>query len=296
MKKPKILVILGPTATGKSDLAVKLAKDFNGEIISADCRQTYQGLDLGSGKITKKEMGGIPHYLLDVISPKKVFSVIDFQKKAYLAIEHILQKNKLPIVVGGTAFYIQSIVEGLILPEVKPDQVLRKKLALLKTEELVRKLTELDPQRAQEIDLKNRVRLIRAIEISSQIGKIPRIRKVPKFNCLQIGLNLPKKELAQKIELRLKKRMKKGMLAEAKKLHAKGLSWKKMESFGLEYKFMAQFLQKKITKIEMLAKIQISSEQLAKRQMTWFKKDKKIKWFGVKKYSEIQKIVKSFLK
>lgn len=296
MKKPKILVILGPTATGKSDLAVKLAKDFNGEIVSADCRQTYQGLNLGSGKITKKEMQGIPHYLLDVISPQKIFSVLDFQKKAYLAIEQIFQKNKLPIVVGGTAFYLQSIIEGLILPEVKPNLALRKELSLLKTEELEKKLIQLDSERAQKIDLKNRVRLIRAIEISSQIGKIPQIQKKPKFDCLQIGLTLPKQKLAQKIEQRLKNRMKKGMLAEAQKLHSKGLSWKRMESFGLEYKFMAQFLQKKITKIEMLTKIQIGSEQLAKRQMTWFKKDKKIKWFKVQKYSEIKKTVKDFLK
>jgi tRNA dimethylallyltransferase len=163
---PKILVILGQTAVGKSNLAVRLAKKFNGEIISADSRQVYKGLDIGTGKITKKEMGDVPHFLLDVVSPKRKFSVSQYKKLADKAIKHILGKHKTPIIVGGTGFYIQAIVDNLVLPEVKPDLKLRKKLEKKSTEELVKILKKLDSERAREIDTKNPRRLIRAIEIA----------------------------------------------------------------------------------------------------------------------------------
>lgn len=278
--RDQILVILGPTATGKSNLAVKLAKKFNGEIISADSRQVYKGLDIGTGKITKKEMLGIPHYLLDVVSAKKVFSVSEFQKLANRKIEEILSKRKLPILVGGTGFYIQSIVDGIILPEVPPNKKLRNKLQKKSLDELVSLLREIDPSRLKDIDQHNPVRLIRAIEIAKKIGSVPKLKKQKsKYNFIQIGLTLPSENIKEKIHTRLLARIKKGMIMEAQNLHKNGLSWKRMRELGLEYRYMADFLEGKITKKELIENLDSEIYRYSKRQMTWFKRDKNIKWF-----------------
>jgi tRNA dimethylallyltransferase len=295
---PKILIILGPTATGKSDLSVELAQKFNGEVVSADSRQVYTGLDLGSGKITKEEMFGIPHHLLDVVDPKsEIFSVADFQKLAYREIEGILSRGKLPIVAGGTAFYIQSIVDGIVLPEIKADVKLRKELEILPLEKLQAELKKIDPERYSNIDINNPVRLIRAIEIARQMGSVPELKSEPKYECLQIGLKLSVEELNINIARRLESRVELGMLEEAENLHASGLSWERMEALGLEYRFMAQHLQNKISMKEMLEQIQTKSHQFAKRQMTWFKKDERISWFEPKQNeSQIEILVENFIK
>lgn len=278
--KTKILVVLGPTATGKSDLAVRLAKKLNGEIISADSRQVYKGLDIGTGKITKREMKGVPHHLLDVADPKRKFSVVEYVKLAKKAIEEISTRNKLPIIVGGTGFYIEALVDGIIFPDTPPDLELREKLGKKSAEELLAILKKLDPRRAKTVDQKNSRRLIRAIEIAKALGKVPKLKKTtslytPSF----IGLNLPKEELQSKIGARLKKRLK-GMIEEAKRLHKKGLSWKRMDELGLEYRYLALYLQKKITKEEMVEILEKEIWHYAQRQMTWFKRDGRIKWFG----------------
>ncbi|MBM2817415.1 MAG: tRNA dimethylallyltransferase [Parcubacteria group bacterium] len=277
----KIIVILGPTASGKSALAVKLAKKINGEIVSADSRQVYKGLNIGTGKITKKEMGGIPHHCLDVVSPKKIFTVVDFKKCTEKAIEKIFAKNKIPIIVGGTGLYIQAIVDNIILPEVKPNWKLRKELEKKTTEEMFKMLKKLDPERARNIDAKNSRRLIRAIEIAKALGKIPNLAvKPPSWEFLQIGLKLPDEILKKNIEKRINKMLKSGLVAETKKLRKSGLSWKRLYELGFEYKYPALFLQNKISKDEMLAKMLIENWQYAKRQMTWFKRDKRIRWIN----------------
>jgi len=275
----KIIVILGPTASGKTDLSIKLAKKYNGEVISADSRQVYKGLDIGSGKITKKEMQGIPHYLLDVANPKRKFTVAQYQKLAIKAIKNIQKKNKLPILVGGTGFYIQSIIDGIVIPEVKPNWELRKELEKKSNEELYKMLLEKDPERAKTIDKQNPRRLIRALEIILVTKKpIPFLKSKNNFEVLQIGIKKTPEELKKPIKKRLKKRLKNNaIINEVKKLH-KILSWKRLEEFGLEYRFVAQYLQNKISYQEMIDKIQIESEHYAKRQMTWFKRDKKINW------------------
>lgn len=293
--KPKIVVILGPTATGKSDLAVNLALKFNGEIVSADSRQVYRGLDLGSGKITQTEMLGIKHHLLDVVNPMDDFSVADFQKLADKAINKILAQGKLPIVVGGTGFYIEAITEGLILPEVKPNQKLRAELNNLSTDELMEKLTKLDTISAENVDQNNRPRIIRAIEIISTLGYRPEIKSRPKYQSLKIGLELEREQLAEKIAARLNKRLEQGMVQEVKNLNQNGVTWERLESFGLEYKFIAQFLQDKITQSQMRELIQKKSEQFAKRQMTWFQRDDEIKWFKPTDQKIIEDEVRSFL-
>jgi len=297
MKKtrPKLIVILGPTASGKSNIAVKLAKRFNGEIVSADSRQVYRGMDIGTGKITKKEMRGIPHYLLDVASPKRTFSVAQYKKLAEKAIKKILRKKKIPILCGGTGFYIQAVVDDISFPPVKPDWQLRKKLEKKSTKELFEILKKLDPNRAKKIDKNNPRRLIRAIEIVKKTKKpVPEIKKNPKYDILMIGIKKEKEELKKLIGKRLKKRLKQGMIKEVENLKKSGISWKKLESFGLEYKWIAKYLQKQISKSEMIEKLKKYIEDYARRQMVWFKKDKRIVW--VKNYKEAEKLVKNFLK
>src|SRR3989338_855212 len=282
----KIIVILGPTASGKSALAVKMAKKFNGEIISADSRQVYKGLDIGSGKITKKEMGGIPHHCISIVSPKKIFTVVDFKKCADKAIEEIFAKNKTPIIVGGTGLYIQSVVDNIVLPEVKPNWKLRKELEKKTMEEMFKMLKKLDPERAKNIDAKNPRRLIRAIEIAKALGKIPNLAvKPPSWEFLQIGLKLPDEILKKNIKKRIKKMLKDGLVAETKKLKSSGLPWKRIYELGFEHKYPALFLQNKISKDEMLAKMLIENRQYAKIQMTWFKRDKRIKWINFPTFS-----------
>lgn len=281
--KPTILVILGPTSSGKSDLAVTLAKKLNGEVISADSRQIYKGLDIGTGKITKKEMKGVPHHLLDVSSPLKNFSVDTFQKMAYEVIDDILKRGKLPILCGGTGFYIQAIVDGLVLPEVKINKNLREKLEPLPTDKIYQILYKFDRKRAQTIDKNNRPRLIRALEIIFALGVIPKIKLKPRYNSIQIGIKVDESILKERIHTRLEKRLKKGMLKEAETLHTNGLSWKRMESLGLEYRYMSYYLRKRISKEEMIRQIELVSLQYAKRQMTWFKRDQRIHWAHIQR-------------
>lgn len=295
--RQKIILILGPTATGKSDLAVKIALKHRGEVISADSRQVYKELDIGTGKITKEEMQGIHHWLLDVVNPQKTFSVADYKKLADEKIKTILKRSKLPIIVGGTGFYIQSIVDDLILPEVPADDNLRKELSTKSLEELVSILEELDPERAKAIDTKNKVRLIRAIEISKTLGKVPLVKKVEsQYDFLQIGLILSPEEIKKKIKKRLLSRIKIGMIEEAEKLHKKGLSFERMRELGLEYRYLADLLEKRISKKEFILKLETAIYQYSKRQMTWFKRDKNIKWFNPKDKKNIDSLISKFLK
>ncbi len=285
-KRPKIFVVLGPTASGKSSLAIELAKKLDGEVISADSRQVYTGLNLGTGKVTQKEMLGIPHHLLNVVSPKKQFTVINFKTLAEKAIVEILARGKTPIICGGTGFYIQALVDNLILPEVAANLALRKKLEKKSTQQLFAILQKLDPTRAKNIDAHNPRRLIRSIEIATALGKVPQISTLlhldiecpSGYDFVQIGIKISDEQLRENIEKRLLARIKKGMIAEAKKLHTEGLSWKRMDSLGLEYRYLAKFCLGKISRSELISTLNSEIWHYAKRQMTWFKRDRRIKW------------------
>jgi tRNA dimethylallyltransferase len=300
----KVIVILGQTATGKSDFAVSVAQYLKSqgvisEIISADSRQVYKGMDLGTGKITKKEMQGVTHHMLDVVSPKKIFSVSDFQKQSDKKIKKMIQEKKIPIICGGTGFYIDSVVDGTILPEVKPNKPLRLILEKKSTEALSKILSKLDPSRSEDVDQKNRVRLIRAIEIAKALGSVPKIVKSNNYEALKIGLVLPDEILKDKIKTRLISRIKKGMLREIKRLHEEGVSWKRMEALGLEYRYGSLYLQGKISKEGMVEKLNTEIWHYAKRQRTWFKKDKDTIWIDPRSLSDQAraiKKVKDFLK
>lgn len=303
IKKTKLIVICGPTAVGKSALAVRLAKEFNGEIISADSRQVYRGLNIGAGKITKKEMRGVPHHMLDVANPKKRFTVVEFQEMARKKITEIFSRGKIPIICGGTGFYISALVDGVQFPDVPPNPLLRASLEKKSAEKLFEILKKLDPRRATEIDPRNKRRVIRAIEIARALGKVPFVdTQCPQVSvdtgCLQtlwIGINLSPKKLCEKINIRLFARMRQGMVAEAKKLHRQGLSWKRMGELGLEYRYLAHYFTGKIPKDEMIVQLGTAIWHYARRQMTWFKGDKRIKWFLPTEYKRIEKVVTKFI-
>lgn len=277
--KQKVIVILGPTASGKSAYAVKLAKQLNGEVISADSRQVYKGLDIGTGKITKREMQGIPHHLLDVASPKKIFTAHDYIEKARPILEKILKEGKTPIICGGTGFYIDSLLGRIILPDVPANPKLRGKLKGKSAPQLFAMLQKLDARRAKKIDRHNPVRLVRAIEIAKALGKVPKMKKRPlPFTIKWIGMKTAEIPLRHKIHKRLLSRMKAGMLAEARRLHKNGLSYKRMEALGLEYRTLASLLQKKISKKEMVEKLENDIWQYARRQLQYWKRNPEIQW------------------
>lgn len=294
--QPRVIAVVGPTASGKSALAVEIARLVGGEVISADSRQVYTWLDIGTGKVTKSEMRGVPHHLLDVANPKRAMSVVQYERLATRAIHDILKRGKVPIVCGGTGLYIDAVLTTTSFPAVPPNAKLREELERLSPEKLFEKLKKLDPIRAKTIDAKNPRRLIRAIEIAKAIGSVPaRAPATERYDTLYIGLTLPKDVLGARITARLLARMKRGMIAEARKLHEEGLSWKRMESLGLEYRFLAQFLQNKISKEEMLELLNIAIRQYAKRQMVWFKRNEKIRWFRPNETKKILKEVKKYI-
>lgn len=288
-----LITIVGPTASGKSELAVKLAKKFNGEVISADSRQVYKNMDIGTGKVTRKETKGIPHYLLDVVSPKRKFTIVQYRRLALKVISKIFKKNKLPILCGGTGFYIQAVVDGIVIPEVPPDWRLRKSLERKSVKELYRILKKLDPKRAKTIEKKNPRRLIRAIEIVKKIGRVPALKKKPlPYPVLIIGIKRDKKELEGLIRKRFFKWLKQGFLKEVLKLRKNGLSWQRIEEFGIHYRTAAQYLQNKIIDKEMVEKSIIELQNYAKRQMTWFKRDKRIKWVNPHTKKGLKRVIK----
>lgn len=236
-------------------------------------------MNLGSGKVTKKEMMGVPHHLLDVADPKRIFTATHFARMGRKAIEDIVKRDKTPIVCGGTGFYIRALVDGIVIPDAKPNPTLRKRLEKLAAHELFEMLKAKDPERAATIDPKNPRRLIRALEIVDALGKVPTLKKHPlPYPTLFIGIARDKEMLKSLIEKRLKARLKAGMLVEIKRLHTNGVSWKRLESFGLEYRYGALFLQKKIDKETFLRELTKQIVDYSKRQMTWFRPDARIHW------------------
>jgi len=323
-EKPHIIVICGPTATGKSDFAVAIARalKMRAEIISADSRQVYRGMDIGSGKITRREMKGVVHHLLDVADPRARFSAEQYRIRARKALTDILARGKTAIICGGTGFYIDAILQDDSFPSAPPNPVLRAQLAEKTAPELLDMLTKLDKDRAATIrsnpsDRHNRVRIIRAIEIASALGTVPKRARdgatgtsssaeaLGGTSIMFIGLTMQLDELAQKIRIRLDKRMRAGMIAEVARLHAPrpdgyGLSWKRLDELGLEYRYVSRFLRDqtgreksaikssetstpfKAAKAAMLDELALEIRRYAKRQMTWFKRNPSIKWIDAR--------------
>lgn len=302
-KKP-LLVILGPTATGKTDLALHLAKKFNGELISSDSRQVYKWLNLGTGKLPNGEVNvvkrngyweinGITVWLYDVADPKKQYNVALFVQDANRAIEKIFKRGKLPIIVGGTGLYLKALLEGLSNLSMPIDKKLRKKLERLTKIELQEKLQEISLKRWEELnpsDRQNPRRLIRAIELSG-IQKTKLIK--PNYQTLKIGLTATREVLYEKVDKRVMSRINQGMLDEAKKLHKKGVSLNRMKQLGLEYGVLADYLEGDIKNTGAMIKImQNKIHGYVRAQLTWFKKEKDIHWFDITEKNLLAKVEK----
>ncbi len=305
--RPKMIIVYGPTASGKSDVAIRLAKKFDGEVISADSRQIYRQMNIGTGKISR-DIGQensyfseeIRHHLIDIVYPMEDFNVSHFKKYATEAIEDILSRGKLPIICGGTCFWISALTENMILPKVEPNKELRNKLRNKSTEELFSLLSSLDYERTKTIDRNNPVRLVRAIEIATALGTVPKpsiCNPKSSYSFLKIGINVPKEVLNEKIKKRLEQRFNEGMIAEVEGLHnppaGQGVSWGWMEKIGLEYRWIARYLQNKISLKEMKEKLYFDIIHYAKRQMTWLKRDNNIIWLN--NYSKIEDTAAKFL-
>ncbi|HXK37336.1 MAG TPA: tRNA (adenosine(37)-N6)-dimethylallyltransferase MiaA [Candidatus Paceibacterota bacterium] len=296
MQKIKIpcIVVAGPTSSGKSDLAIRLARTFNGEIVSADSRQVYRGMDIGTGKVSKREQRLVRHWLLDVASPRNQYSVARYQRDAQKAILDIVRRGKLPIICGGTGFWIDALVYGLRLPEVKPDAKLRARLARHTPAQLYARLKTLDPIRAASIDRHNSVRLIRALEIViTTKAAVPRPDRSSPYRILYLGVARPWDALRKRITERLDARLVRGMIAEIRRLHASGISWKRLEAFGLEYRWVTRYLQRTVDRPTMQNALLHDIIGYAKRQYTWWRKNPDIVW--VTSYRQAERLAREFL-
>jgi tRNA dimethylallyltransferase len=292
----KVLVILGPTATGKTDLALRIASSVQGELVSCDSRQVYKGLDIGSGKDLSL-FGEIPVWMLDVADPKTQYTVFGYIKQAETVIEDILKRGKLPVIVGGTGFYLKALLEGLPNLQIPVNEKLREELRGLSKNELQEKLQSLSPagwQKLNRSDKQNPRRLIRSLELESMNPYVKTSQKSKikgqNWDVLKIGLTAPQEILKKMIFDRLIKRIDQGLIEEGEKLHKSGLSFKRMKELGLEYGMLAMLLGGEINKEQFINRLSVKINQYAKRQMTWFKREKQVNWFDIRDQNLVQKV------
>lgn len=275
---PKLIVVEGTTASGKSDFGVELALRYGGEVISADSRQVFRGLDLGSGKITPEETKGVPHHLIDVCDAGSFFSMADFQKLAYEAIDDVIARGKLPFLVGGTGLYVASVADGYVMSDRMPDLAYRAELEKLTTEELYVMLRSLVPD--TDVDPRNRNRVMRVLE-KIHDGDDVTPTKQARYETLRLGITWDRAVVRQRIDERLDRRIEMGMIEEVKGLLDAGVSEEYMIKLGLEYKFVTQYLRGDYTLEEMKGLLATAIKQFAKRQMIWFRRDPSIQWLDM---------------
>lgn len=286
MPRSKILVIVGPTASGKTALAISLAKKFNGEIISADSRTVYRGMDIGTAKST------YPHHLIDVVNPDEEFTVVDWKKLAEEAIDDIVRRGKLPIVVGGTGLYVQALVDNLQIPAVSGAKKLRESFEKKSLDELVRLLRSTDPDAVRRVDLKNKRRVIRALEVATFTGESfwgQRKKGAPKYDALILGVDVPRAELYRRIDERVDEQIASGFVEEVRgllRIYKPDLP----AMSGIGYGEIASYLAGKMTLPEAVERFKFRVHAYARRQMTWFRRDKRIHW--IKKIDEAQALVR----
>jgi tRNA dimethylallyltransferase len=292
MQKPKVIAVVGPTASGKTALGIFLAQKLDGEVISADSRQIYKGLGEIARVPNKKEQAGVPHHLLQFASPKRLYSAGEFKKAAAKIISKLEREEKLPIVVGGTGFYADSLLRGLELPEVPPNKTLRTQLAQKTPAQLFAQLKKLDPKTAARIDAKNPARLVRAIEVAKALGKVPELTYKPGYEVLWLGLRPAEKAHEKAIRRGVAQRLPK-MIAEARKLKPV-LSKKHVAALGFELIPLFAYIDKKITKQELEEQLVRSELGYVKRQWRWFKRRSDIHW--VKNKTEALRLANGFTK
>lgn len=289
MNKPKVIVICGPTASGKTALSIQLAQKINGEIISSDSMQIYKNMNIGTAKTDKQEMQGIKHYLLDFVEPNQRYSVADYKKDAENAIEDILQKGKVPIIVGGTGLYVDSLIYGIEYPNIEFDENYRKKLEKRAEKEGLEKLYEearkIDPQAMEKISRNDQKRILRVLEIYNATGKTKTEQEIEsrknevKYDYRVFAINMDREKLYDRINKRVDIMIQKGLIEEVENL------LKKYNEFptamqGLGYKEVVEYIQGKVLKEDMIENIKRESRRYAKRQITWFKKNKQTIWIG----------------
>ncbi|MBQ7784634.1 MAG: tRNA (adenosine(37)-N6)-dimethylallyltransferase MiaA [Clostridia bacterium] len=293
---PKVVAVVGTNASGKSALGIELAKKYGAEIISADSRQVFEGLDLGSGKVTKEETQVIPHHMIDVRKPNEFFSMADFQKLSYQYIDEILQRGNLPMIVGGTGLYVDSVLDGYLLSDKEPDLAYRAELEKLTTPQLYDMLLALKPD--VEVEKNNRNRVMRIIErIHDGDDAVP--GKQARYESLRLGVSWPREVVNQRIDERLERRLGQGMVEEVQRLMDNGATTEFLLGLGLEYRFITQYLIGEIPdKNVMLEKLAIAIKQFAKRQMTWFRRNPDIVWLDMQGdfYAQACEAVDAFLK
>ena len=270
-----LLVILGATAGGKTGLAVQVARRVSGEIISADSRQVYRGMDLGTGK-DLQEYGDVPYHVIDIAEPGSEYNVFQFQRDCFDSIEAIWQRQRLPIICGGTGMYLDAVLRGYRLVSVPPNQQLRDELELCSDNALRQELLQLKPEQHNRTDLDDRDRLIRAIEIAvGEQSAAQDLTPLPEISPLVFGIKWPRELLRKRIAIRLRERFEAGMIEEVQQLHDSGVPWEKLEFYGLEYRLIAQYLQGQLNRNDMGQKLRSAIGQFAKRQETFFRRMEK---------------------
>ncbi|HXV98711.1 MAG TPA: tRNA (adenosine(37)-N6)-dimethylallyltransferase MiaA [Anaerolineae bacterium] len=304
LASPPLLVIVGPTAVGKTTLSLQLAQDYRGEIISADSRQVYRGLDIGTAKATPEQQALVPHHLLDVVDPDEVLTLAEFQERAYAVIEAIQARQRLPLLVGGTGQWVQAVIEGWGVPRVPPDSDLRLALEAearaIGPEAFHARLAVVDPQTAQKLDPRNVRRVIRALEVYHKTG-LPisyHQRKIaPPYHIVQIGLTMPREALYQRVDQRVDRMMELGLLDEVKRLVEAGYGWDLPAMSGLGYRQIGQYLRGEVSLEETVALIKKETRRFVRQQYNWFRlDDPQINWFDVGEgLAELYQRVKDFL-
>jgi tRNA dimethylallyltransferase len=306
-RKPKLIVLLGPTASGKTGWSLKLAKKFNGEIISADSRQIYKKMDIGTAKVEGEwcrnglrktyYVSDIPHHLVDFLDPGKSFTVAEFRDKAVKYAKMAYKNGRVPMLVGGTGLYISSVVDNFIIPRIAPNNKLRKSLSTKSNEELIALLQTLDPVASESIDKNNKRRVVRALEVSILTGE-PFSEQKKKgeqvFDVLQIGIETPREVLNERIEKRVDEMIKDGLLNEIKDLLKQKYKWTLPSMSGIGYKQFKGYIEGVYDLEETKRLLARDTKRYGKRQLTWFKRDKRIKW--VKNYEEAEELIEKFLK
>lgn len=313
----KVIVVLGPTSSGKTSLAINLAKKFNGEIICADSRSVYKGLDIGTAKpyidkpVKKSnlvgypsfdpvyEIDGVVHYALDIADPKDNYSVAEFQKLSYSLIKNIITRGKIPFLVGGTGLYIDAVTQGFQFP--KEDLKIREEVEKLSDKDLINKLKKIDSETLKKYK-NNRRRLVRALEVYL-VNKKPisaYTKNHPPYEFLYLAIDWPRSELYSRIDKWVDERLKMGLIEEVKKLHNAGLSYDRLEQFGLEYRYISKYLKNPTDdnlKLE-ICNLKFKIHAFARRQYTWFRRNKEIHWLSSDKNvnNEAKKIVEAYLK
>lgn len=305
---PKIIVIVGPTATGKTDLGILLAKKFNGEVVSADSRQIYKKMNIGTGKPTGEWTGensrrvylvaGVPHHLIDIFEPNQAVSLADYKSLAQKCIDDIIRRGKLPIIVGGTGLYIWSVVDNLDLPHVAPNKEFRKSLENKSLGEMVTMLEKIDPVSLARIDVKNPRRVIRALEVATISGKSfhdQRRIAPPIYNPLQIGILWKPEELHEQITRRIDAQFAAGFIDEVKALLTENYGWELPSMTSLGYKQIGSYLRGECSLAEAVADTKHETRNYAKRQLTWFRRDQRIIWVDHAELEKVDGLVKNFL-